>query len=100
MFNTITFEEPIIHADTKTCLLAFGHGTGVALYYIFLDILSKSIPATMIAMINTMPVVVLLIAQYTILKDIFPGNRNLLEVFGVVMVVVGNILAAIAHSKD
>ena len=51
-------------------------------------------------MVRTLALVVLVAAQYTLLKNIHPGNHNIAEVIGVVMVIAGNIMAAISHRNE
>ncbi len=51
-------------------------------------------------MVKTLTLVVLLAAQYTILKHIHPGHRNYIEVCGVLLVIIGNIFAALDRKNQ
>ncbi len=99
LLNTIIFEKPVIHLSTRNALLAFGHGAGVAGGYIALDFYSKYVTSTVIAMVNTLTLVVMLAAQYTILKHIHPGNQNIVELLGALLVITGNVLAAVSQNN-
>ncbi len=99
--NTIIFESPVLHLSTKDTLLTLGHGFGVAGAYITLDFFSKYATSTVIAMVKPLTLVVFLACQYSILKHLKPGHPNIGEVFGVLLVVIGNVLVGFSqNNKD
>ncbi len=100
LLNTIMFEKPVLHLSARNTLLALGHGAGVAGGYIALDFFSKYVTSTVIAMVKTLTLVVLLGAQYTILHDYQPGNENVGEICGVMLVIIGNIIASLSQNKQ
>ena len=93
------FEKTVIRLSTRNALLAFGHGAGVAGGYIALDFFSKYVTSTLITMVKALTLVVLLGAQYTILKHIHPGNQNIAELLGALLVIIGNALAAVSQNN-
>ncbi len=97
---TITFENPVLHLNIKDTLLTLGHGFGVAGAYVTLDLFSKYATSTIIAMVKPLTLVVFLACQYSILKHIQPGHQNIGEVLGVILVVIGNILAAFSQNNN
>ena len=98
--NSFTFEKPVFYLSVENWLLTLGHGGSVALAYIAMNIVTKYVTSTVTSMAKTLTLVVLLAFQYTLLRNIHPGNRNVAEVIGVVMVIAGNIMAAISHREE
>ena len=47
--------------------------------------------------INTSSILIMLLAQYTILRNIHPGNRNWIEVLGVLLVLCGSTLSSVVE---
>ena len=50
-------------------------------------------------MVKALTLVVLLAAQYTVLKHIHPGNQNIVELLGALLVIIGNALAAVSQNN-
>ena len=50
--------------------------------------------------ISCLTVVLMLIPQYTILSSIYPGNRNWIEVVGVVLVLLGSSLGSVLELEQ
>ncbi len=98
--NSFIFETPVFYLSVEDWLLTLGHGGAVALAYIAMSILIKYVTSTVTSMAKTLTLVVLLAFQYTLLRNIHPGNRNVAEVIGVVMVIAGNIMAAINYREE
>ena len=60
---------------------------------------ARYISGTTISMIVTSAVVFMLIPQYTVLSTIFPGNRNWIEVVGVIFVLLGCSLKSLSELR-
>ena len=53
---------------------------------------------TLFSLILSTQVVLMLIAQYTVLSSISPGHRNWLEVVGVMFVLIGSSLSSLLET--
>ena len=96
----VVFENPVFSADVATFLLVFGHAT----MYVFtmpLQLYSAQlISGNLGSIIRTFKLLVFLAAQYTILKNIYPGHRNWMEVLGVLFVLFGTMFSSLIEIKN
>ena len=88
----ICLEKPVLPTTWQDVLFTAGHSLSYAIMW----------PAYMYAIpyisCNTMTVtstVFMLVAQYTFLSPIHPGNRNWMEIVGVTLVILGSILISL-----
>ena len=89
-FETLTFPT-----DVTDILLTSFH---VCCYVIMIPLLVYSsllISGSLGSILRSTVLILVLVAQYTILSHIFPGHRNWMEVIGVMMVLFGTILSSI-----
>ena len=68
---------------------AYGFNILLAMY------MGRRIPGNVINLIYSLNVVLLLIAQYTVLSSIMPGHRNWIEGLGVGLVLAGSSLGTL-----
>ena len=89
------WETPVLPSNWFDTLLVSLH----CLAYVFIWPLYlytvKQISGNAFVLISCMTIVILLTAQYTVLSSILPGNRNWMEVMGVILVFVGSTLVSI-----
>ncbi len=102
IFSTIISFILMLLLEEPVWLQSIVEGAVVALhcFFAFLTwILTMSalqyISGSTFSIIYSTTVVFLLIPQYTILSSILPGQRNWMEVMGVVMVLFGSSLASV-----
>ncbi len=91
----LTFEDVNLYISWTDWLLVFGHsgtfGFGILVYMHATSV----IPGTLNSLIGTTSTVYVVIAQYSLLASVNPGNRNLIEILGVLLVLVSSILPTI-----
>ena len=89
------FETPVLPDSIMDYLLSFGH---VVCYVIILPTIIYAclvIDGNTVNILLTSSIVYMVIAQYTVLKDIHPGHRNWIEIAGIVLVIFGSALSSI-----
>ena len=89
------FETPQFPNTTEQFLFTGGH---IFTYVFIMPLLMHGVALTSgntCNIISTMSIVIMLIAQYTILKDIYPGHRNWIEILGVILVLGGSIFSSV-----
>ncbi len=88
----IEFDNLVFPTDAEEILLVLGQAfaSAFALLLTFRGVIMTT--AIWITLALSVQVFFLLIAQYTILSDIAPGNDNWLEIFGAVLVVVASVI--------
>ncbi len=86
IFDSFTF--PTISTDIILFISQALTGS-VATLFILCSIANTSPVFCSLAL--TLQLFFLLVAQYTVLKDIMPGNQNWIEVFGVILVIIAAI---------
>jgi len=89
---TLSFEDCrcmlLSYSPMDTCFIA-GNAVCAALYSILSMYAIQKITTTEVAMVGTLKIVFLVIAQYTILSGIHSGHKNILEVTGASLIVLG-----------
>lgn len=87
------FERPHL-PKTMTCnLLLIGHALGTGGASVCSLIALTSLEPVIVVLINSLSVPLMFIAQYTVMKNIFPVTHNSLEIAGAVFVFLGNIFS-------
>ena len=93
----LTLETPTIPQSINDWVLVMIH----AATYIFICPLllygGLRVSGSLGAILNSNHLLLSLLAQYTILKDIFPGHRNWMEVAGVLLVLGGTIFSSLVE---
>ena len=85
------FEDFTFPRNTNCLLLLIGHGFSAGLGTLGnVKSLELLIPVVF-SLVGSLQVVLLCLAQYTIMQDINPGKRNAVEVTGVVIAFIGNV---------
>ena len=87
---TSIFESPILPKSWMHVSLIFIHSAVYAAMWPLMMFSAKTISGNTITLICSMSIVGMLIPQYTVLSSIHPGNRNWMEVVGVVLVLLGS----------
>ena len=91
----LIFETPRLPTGPYDILNIVLHCLCFALLWPFYMYAVKYISGNTCNIIYSMNVVLMLIAQYTILSSILPGKRNWIEVLGVVLVLSGSTLTSV-----
>ena len=87
------FETPVFPVEVKPVLLVSGH---VVTYVFVMPLLmygSQLISGNLGSIIMTTRLLFLLVGQYLFLVNIYPGNRNWIEVTGVLLVSFGSVFS-------
>ena len=90
-------EEPILPTNIRDSALVFGHTFAYLLINPLFCYGSLLISGSLGAIIRSLNLLFVLVAQYLLMKDIFPGHRNWMEVFGVILVLFGAIFSSIVE---
>ncbi len=80
---------------TKTVLLVLGHGIGASSLTLFSLLANQMTSSSVVQLTSSLHIILLLIGQYTILRDINPGHDNFIEIAGVCIVFIGSGLIPI-----
>ena len=91
----LIFETPCLPTGSYDILNIVLHCLCFAILWPFYMYAVKYISGNTCNIIFSMNVVLMLIAQYTILSSILPGKRNWIEVLGVVLVLSGSTLTSV-----
>ena len=89
------FESPTLPANWYEFLLVAVHSVAYVFGWPLWIYGLKYISGNTANIIASTSVVFVLIPQYTILSDILPGNRNWIEVAGVVLILLGSSLGSV-----
>ncbi len=81
--------------NMKTILLVLGHGIGASTLTVFSLLANQMTSSSIVQLTSSLHIILLLIGQYTILKDINPGHSNMTEIAGVCIVFIGSGLIPI-----
>ena len=93
----LIYEDPVFPVDIKNILLLCAH---VCTYVFMLPLLlygSLLVSGSLGSIIGTTNLILVLIAQYTLLRDIHPGHRNWIEIVGVMCVLFGSIFSSLVE---
>ena len=88
----IASETFVFPSSTLCVTLLFGHSLGVTASSIFMITASFHVPPNLLSLLMALEIIWTLCLQYTLLKDINPGYRNISEIIGAVLVLTANIL--------
>ena len=93
---TLIFETPVIPSSVKEILFILGHGSSIAFRQVTILVQVAYLEAGIANVISIgSGAAFTALFQYTFLKDIMPGHRNVLEVCGIVLVVLGATLTVL-----
>lgn len=90
IFETVTWPTTVICA-----FLLLGHCLAASLANMCAQFAMQSIPPVVVSIFCSMNVVVIFAAQYTVMKHINPGKRNLAELLGAILVTIGSALKSV-----
>ncbi len=90
-FLTETARLPSVH-DT-ICMTV--HGVSTMLQFPMQILAVARLNANTVTLVLSSSTALMLVSQYTVLASIHPGNRNAVEVVGVVLVVLGSAASAV-----
>ena len=87
----LIFEDFTSPSNIECVLLVLGHSLGAGLGTAGNLIAVQMISPVILTLVGSLQVVILCIAQYTVMADILPGKRNAAEIVGVGTTFIGNI---------
>ena len=97
VIGMLIVEEPTLPKSLKDLALVGGHAVTFVLIMPLFCYGSILISGSLGAIIRSLNLLFVLAAQYLLMKDIFPGHRNWMEVFGVILVLFGAIFSSIVE---
>ncbi len=100
LLGALAIEEINLNISWSDWLLVFGHAAGFGLVLIFYMYACSILPGILNALIACTSNVYLVIAQYTFLSSIHPGNRNVIEILGVVLVIISSTVPSVIKAKE
>lgn len=87
------FEEPVIQM-TESCVgLLLGHAIGARGSFVLFSFSCQLIDPALVSLLTTIQVLMLFVAQYTILKSVYPGQANQMELIGAALLLIGNAVS-------
>ena len=92
-----TIEEPVILSGIVCNLLLIAHAIGTAQISVVVPWCLQYLTTSTVAMVESLHLVVLLVLQYTVLRDVRPGHENWVEVLGAVICFTGLVLGPTWH---
>ena len=90
-------ETPVMPTNPKCILLLLGHAIGTSQISVVLPWCLQYLSPTVCGLVNSLQMVVLLILQYTVLKEVQPGHDNWVEIIGAVVCLVAVIAGPTWH---
>ena len=90
-------ETPVMPTSPLCIILLLGHAVGTSQIGIILPWCLQYLSPSICAMVNSFSLVVLLMLQYTALKDIQPGHGNWVEILGAVLCFIGIVACPTWH---
>ena len=84
-------ETPVMPTSPMCVLLLLGHAIGTSQISVVTPWCLQYLSPTVCGLIYSLQLVLLLLMQYTVLKDIQPGNGNWVEILGAVVCFLGII---------
>ena len=94
------FEKPCLPHNWREYLLIFLHGFGFVVRTPLPVIAVQYISGNTFNIVHSTSIVFLLASQYTLLSSIQPGNRNWIEVVGVIFVLLGSTFRSLLEFFD
>ena len=95
----LIWENPVLPSNWFDTMLVSLHCFGYVFIWPLYLYSVKHISGNTFVLISCTTIVILLGAQYTVLSSILPGNRNWMELVGVVLVLVGSALVSIVEMR-
>ena len=87
----LIMEEPVLPSDFLCILSLLGHCIVIAIYVIIVPFVLETLSAALTNLLQSLNLVILVIMQYTLMRNILPAKENWLEVLGAVLCFVGSI---------
>ena len=91
----VTVEQPILPKDWMQLALIVGHSVTFVCSKPLVFYAVKYLSGNLYNIMHSTNVVFFLVSQYTILSSILPGNRNWIEVVGIMLVFLGSCMGSI-----
>ena len=88
VLGALTLEDINFNLNWTDWLLTLGHCGTFAVILLLQMYISSVMPGVIFTLIGTTTVLYALIAQYSFLRGIHPGNHNWMEVLGVVLMII------------
>ena len=93
-----SFENFTLELDWSDWLLIMGHSaTYIAIMLLYMY--ASALVPGLIALIGSTSTVYVLVAQYTVLSGIHPGNRNWMEILGVALVIITSVAPSVVKAR-
>ena len=92
---TLTLEHPTLPSNWYQVFLVMGHSVSYAFLWVFYLYAIQVVSGNTLNMIACLSPIVMLIPQYTVLSSLYPGNKNWIEVVGVVLVLIGSTTGSV-----
>ncbi len=96
----LAIEEINFNISWKDWLYILGHSGSFGLLLPIYLYACSALAGTLITIIGTTSTVYVVIAQYTFLSGIHPGNHNWIEILGIVVVLVSSMVPAYMRAKQ
>ncbi len=84
------YNDLAVEWNTNVILLVMGNGVGNSALCVFSLLANEKTSSSIVQLTSSLHLVLLLIGQYTVLKEINPGHQNALEILGVTIVFIGS----------
>ncbi len=98
MLAAFLFENFTLELGWQDWILIMGHSaTYIAIMLLYLY--ACALVPSLVALIGSTSTVYALIAQYTILSGIHPGNRNWMEIIGVALVIITSVVPSVVRAR-
>ena len=88
-------EEPVLPTNWLDTIYIIIHCLTFVFVWPLFMIACKYLSGNIISILVSTLVIFMLIPQYTILSDIYPGNKNWIEILGAILVLLGSILISL-----
>ncbi len=80
-------------------LLVLGHSSTFAFSMTFYMYACAAIPGIIGTLIGCTSTVYVVVAQYTVLSSVLPGNHNWVEILGVILVLISSVVPSIVKVR-
>ena len=95
LIMSIYFEEPVLISNPQTVALVLAHGAGVGISAISVNYACTCIAPSRVSLVISFSTIILLVIQYTVMKNGLFGRFNILEAIGCVVITLSIILSSI-----
>ena len=89
------FETPVLITDPKILALVLTHGAGVGMGTIFANYACTCIAPSRVSVVISFNIIILLVVQYTVMRNGLFGRMNILEAIGCVVITLSIILSSV-----